>query len=258
MIRRSLAAASLLVLVTACSSGDTSSAAPSSASGVTDGDITVFAAASLTNAFDDAKAKLAVSNPGLTIAYSFAGSNALATQIQQGAPADVFASADAKNMQQLVDAGLVETPKVFARNRLEIAVAPGNPKGITGLDDLGRRGVDIVLGAEGVPAGDYARQVLTSKGIKVDPRSLETDVKSALAKVTSGEADATIVYVTDVIAAGATVQGVELPEADQPAIAYPIAVVRATKQHAGADAFVESAVSGVVHSSLEAAGFAAP
>ena len=137
-------------------------------------------------------------------------------------------------------------------------VAPGNPKGITGLADLAKPGVTVVLEAPGVPAGDYTRQVLTSKGITVSPKSLETDVKSALAKVTSGEADATVVYVTDVAAAKSTVTGVTIPDADQPSITYPIAVVKASSNQAAAAAFVQSAVSGEVQKDLIAAGFLAP
>lgn len=219
------------------------------------GKLNVFAAASLTGAFNDAKTKLVAADPGLNITYNFAGSNALVAQIQQGAPADVFASADQKNMQTLVTAGLVETPVTFAKNKLQIAVAAGNPKGIFDLADLAHPGVSVVLEAPGVPAGDYTRQVLAKKGITVTPKSLELDVKSALAKVTSGEADATVVYVTDVTAAGPKVQGVTIPDADQPDISYPIAVVKASKNHRAAQAFVDSAVSGDVDKSLEAAGF---
>jgi molybdate transport system substrate-binding protein len=196
--------------------------------------------------------------PGVTVTYNFAGSNTLVSQIIQGAPADVFASADTKNMQKLVTAGLVDTPVTFARNKLEIAVAPGNPHGVTGLADLTKPGISVVLEAAGVPAGDYTRQVLAAKHLSVTPKSLETDVKSALAKVTSGEADATVVYVTDVTAAGATAAGVPIADADQPAITYPIAVVKATKNAAAAQAFVNSAVSGDVQMALEAAGFVAP
>ena len=222
------------------------------------GSLDVYAAASLTGAFNSAKTTLTSANSGLSLTYNFAGSNALVTQIQQGAPADVFASADTKNMDKLVAAGLVETPVTFARNKLEIAVAPGNPKHITGLADLAKTGVTVVLEAVGVPAGDYTRTVLASQHITVSPKSLETDVKSALAKVTSGEADATVVYVTDVTAAGSTVTGVTIPDSLQPTIAYPIAVVKATKNHAAAQAFVNSAVSGDVQKALEAAGFLPP
>jgi molybdate transport system substrate-binding protein len=254
--------AALALLTAACGpdskSSSASSASSSGAAATMTGNLDVFAAASLTEAFNNAKTTLTAANPGVKLTYNFAGSNALATQIQQGAPADVFASADQKNMQTLVTAGLVGTPVTFATNKLQIAVAPGNPKNITGLADLARSDVAVVLEAQGVPAGDYTRQVLAAKGTTVTPKSLETDVKSALAKVTSGEADATVVYVTDVKAAGSKVQGVTIPDADQPDISYPIAVVKATKNPSAAQAFVDSAVSGVVQQSVEAAGFSAP
>ena len=222
------------------------------------GSLTVFAAASLTAAFTNAKAALTAANPGLTLTYNFAGSNTLVSQIRQGAPADVFASADTKNMQSLVDAGLVDAPVTFAKNKLEIAVARGNPKHITSLADLASPGVAVVLGASGVPAGDYASSVLAAKHIAVTPKSVETDVKAALAKVTNGEADAAIVYATDVAAAAGKAQGVSIPDADQPDISYPIAVVKATKNRAAAQAFVTAAVSGEVQKALGAAGFFPP
>jgi molybdate transport system substrate-binding protein len=254
--------AGLTLVVSACSSGSSTKSASAAASTTTaasmTGSLNVYAAASLTGAFNTAKTALTAANPGLNLTYNFAGSNALVSQIQQGAPADVFASADTKNMQKLVTAGLVETPVIFARNKLEIAVAPGNPKNVTGLADLAKPGVTVVLEATGVPAGDYTRQVLASQHITVTPKSLETDVKSALAKVTSGEADATVVYVTDVAAAGAKVTGVPVADTLQPTITYPIAVVRATKNPAAAQAFVDSAVSGDVQKALEAAGFLPP
>jgi len=222
------------------------------------GSLNVLAAASLTAAFNRAKTALTTADPGLTLTYDFAGSNTLVSQITQGAPADVFASADANNMQRLLDAGLVDPPVTFARNKLEIAVAPGNPKHVTGLADLARPGVSVVLEAPGVPAGDYTRLALTAEHLTVTPRSLEADVRSALAKIASGEADATVVYVTDVAAAGATVTGVTVPDADQAGITYPIAVVKATRNRAAAQAFVDSAVSGDVQRALEAAGFLPP
>ena len=261
------AIAGLALALSACSSdgstttavGTTSTtAAPTSAASPITGSLHVLAAASLTGAFEAAKATLTAANSGLDLTYSFAGSNALVTQITQGAPADVFASADIKNMQKLVDAGLVDPPVTFARNKLQIAVAAGNPKNVTGLADLARPDLSVVLAAEGVPAGDYARQVLAAENVTVTPKSLELDVKSALAKVTSGEADATVVYVTDVSAGGPKVAGVAVPDAEQPVITYPIAVVKTTKNRAAAQAFVESAVSGDVQQALEAAGFLAP
>ena len=252
------AVAALAMLTAACGSGSKTSSSTTTTRAAITGNLNVFGAASLTGAFNDAKTKLVAANPGLNLTYNFAGSNALVAQIQQGAPADVFASADQKNMQTLVTAGLVEAPVPFARNKLQIAVAAGNPKGITGLADLPKPGVTVVLEAPGVPAGDYTRQVLAKKGITVTPKSLEADVKSALAKVTTGEADATVVYVTDVTAGGPKVQSVSIPDADQPDISYPIAVVKATKNHTAAQEFVNSALSGDVQKSLEAAGFSAP
>jgi len=264
-------AAAMPVALLACSSSSTSSssqpaaaAPPRSAGAATTttslitGSLTVFAAASLTSAFNDAKASLSVASSGLSLTYSFAGSNALVTQIRQGAPADVFASADQKNMTTLVSAGLVDSPVVFAKNKLEIAVAPGNPKHITGLADLARPGVSVVLEAPGVPAGDYTRRVETQLGITITPKSVDPDVKTAITRVTSGEVDATVVYVTDVHAAGSKVTGVDVPSAQQPAIEYPIAVVKASKNRAAAQAFVQSAVSGEVQHSLQAQGFIAP
>jgi molybdate transport system substrate-binding protein len=262
-----LAAGSALVLSACASTKSATSAtttAPPATAGPTTtaapvtGTLSVFAASSLTGAFNTAKTTLTAASPSLSLTYNFAGSNALVAQIMQGAPADVFASADTKNMQTLVDAGLVGPPVTFVKNKLEIAVAPGNPKGITGMADLAKPGLSVVLEAVGVPAGDYTRQVLTGQNITVTPKSLETDVKSALAKVTSGEADATVVYVTDVTAAGSTVAGVVVPDSLQPAITYPIAVVKASKNPAGAQAFVNSAVSGDVQKALEAAGFLPP
>ena len=243
---------------TNASATTTTTAPTTTAAAPITGTLNVFAAASLTGAFNSAKTTLTAANPGLTLSYNFAGSSTLVAQITQGAPADVFASADTKNMQKLVTAGLVETPVTFASNKLEIAVAPGNPKKITGPADLAKAGVTVVLEAPGVPAGDYARSVLASQHITVTPKSLETDVKSALAKVTSGEADATVVYVTDVSAAGSAVTGVTIPDSLQPQITYPIAVVKATKNHATAEAFVASAVSGDIQKALRAAGFLPP
>ena len=260
-----VAGVSAVALAACGSSGSTNAASTTSTtaaatptSAPVGGRVTVFAAASLTGAFDAARTTLIGADPGLSLSYNFAGSNALVAQILQGAPADVFASADTKNMGRLVRAGLVETPVTFARNRLEIAVAAGNPKHITGLADLAKPDVTVVLEAQGVPAGDYTRSVLAAQHITLNPRSLETDVKSALAKVTSGEADATVVYVTDVAAAGPAVAGVAIPDSLQPDITYPIAVVKASRNRAAAEAFVASAVSGDVQKALEAAGFSSP
>lgn len=191
--------------------------------------------------------------------FAFAGSQQLVAQLTQGVPADVVATADEPSMQRLVDAGLVGTPATFARTTLVIAVAAGNPLGITGLPDLGRPGLDVVLADPSVPAGRYARHVLDAAGVRVSPRSLELDVKATLAKVTSGTADAALVYATDVRSSGGKATAVTFPEAADPAaaVSYRIAVVSATGQRRAAEAFVASAVGGPVHDALLEAGFTA-
>jgi len=258
-------ATGLLVFAAACGSSKPTSSASStttSATGTTGkltGPLNVYAAASLTEAFNDVKTQLATTDPALSLTYNFGGTQALVTQIQQGAPADVFAAADVKNMQTLVDAGLVETPRTFAKNLLEIAVAPGNPKHITGLADLEKPGVTLVLADPSVPAGKYARQAFTNAGLPAPkPVSNELDVKSTLAKLTLGEADAVIVYVSDVKSAGDKVTGIEIP-ADQNVLAtYPIAAVKASKNLAGAEAFVDEIAGGSGQQVLKARGFLPP
>jgi molybdate transport system substrate-binding protein len=243
-----------------CGGSTTGSASPSpsgSASKLT-GPLTVLAAASLTEAFTDARKTLEAKDPGLAITDSFAGSQQLVSQLQSGAPADVVATADQASMSTLASAGLVDTPTVFAHNKLEIVVAPGNPKGVRGLADLARPDLVVVLEDPSVPAGKFARQALQRAGITVNPRSLELDVKSELQKVVMGEADAGIVYVTDVTAAGSKVTGVPIPD-DQNVIAtYPIAVVKATTHPAAARAFVDEIVSGDGQKALRARGFLGP
>jgi molybdate transport system substrate-binding protein len=244
-------------ILAGCSGADQTGGAKTNGIG---GSLAVFAASSLKQPFDAIDADLAASNTNSRITFSFAGSNALVTQILEGAPADVVALADQANMNRLVDAGLVEPPVTFARNTLEIAVAPKNPKRITGLRDLERSDVSLVMAADGVPVGEYGRQVLSNMHETVKPKSLETDVKSTLVKVIAGEVDAAIVYATDVAAAGTAVTGVEIPAQQQAGvdISYPMAIVKASKNHVAAQTFVQSAVSGEVHKQLAAAGFQDP
>jgi molybdate transport system substrate-binding protein len=262
MIRaaRALGGIAVMAIAAGCgSSGSTSSSSsPSSTPNPLNGPLTVFAAASLTEAFNDTKTSLQKEYPSLSITYSFAGSQSLVSQIENSAPADVIATADTKTMGTLTTAGLVEASKVFAHNKLEIVVAPGNPKGVKGLADLARTDLTVVLEDPSVPAGNFARQALTKAGITANPKSLELDVKSELQKVASGEADAGIVYVTDVTAAGTTVAGVPIPD-DQNVIAtYPIAVVKASTHLKAARAFVDEIVSGDGHKALLARGFLGP
>jgi molybdate transport system substrate-binding protein len=194
----------------------------------------------------------------LDITYNFGGSGLLVTQIQQGAPDDVIATADTASMQKLVDAGLVETPATFAKNKLEILVAPGNPKNIKGLNDLARDDITFVTEDDSVPAGKYAAQALLTADVTVSPVSKETDVKSAVAKVTSGEADATIVYITDVTAAGSKGTGVTIPDNQNVVATYPIAVLKGAKNHDAAQAFVDAIVNGSGQDALHNRGFLPP
>jgi len=245
------------VVLGACSSDDTAATTATSSSAAS-GPVTVFAAASLTEALTDEQTALKSEQPDLHITYNFGGSGALVAQIQQGAPADVIATADAASMQKLVDAGVVETPQTFAKNKLQILVAPGNPKNIQGLSDLARGDVTFVTEDDTVPAGKYAAQALQSAGVTPNPVSKEADVKSAVAKVTSGEADATIVYLTDVTAAGSKGRGVAIPDNHNVVATYPIAVLRSAKDKEAARAFVDAMVSGSGQDALANRGFLPP
>lgn len=214
--------------------------------------VTVFAAASLTDAFK----AMSQSFHGASVSFNFAGSPTLVTQIEQGAQADVFASADTTNMQKLTADGFTSAPSnVFAHNELEIAVAPGNPKGIQSLADLGRSGVIYISAGPAVPAGKYALQALAKAGVKVTPRSLETDVKSVISKIELGEADAGIVYTTDVQAAGAKVSGVRIADADNVVATYPIVEVKGSKNPDGAAAFIAYVLSTDGQATLARYGF---
>lgn len=252
-----LIVAAVLLALAGCGSSSKSSSSPSGSK--LSGDLNVFAAASLTNAFTDEQNALKTSTPDLSLTYNFAGTQQLVQQIQSGAPADVIASADEKNMQTLVDAGLVEAPKVFAKNQLEIAVAPGNPKHIQSLADLEQSGLVLVLADPSVPAGKYALQAFDNAGLPAPkPKSLELDVKATLAKLTSGEADAVVVYVTDVKAAGDKVQGVEIPAHQNVIATYPIAALKDSKHLAAAVAFVNEIASGGGQQVLATRGFLPP
>jgi molybdate transport system substrate-binding protein len=184
---------------------------PASAQQKPSGELTVFAAASLTESFDAMAKQFQKKYPDVDVRFNYDASSNLATQINQGAPADVFASADADNLQKTIDAGTVTPPPVvFAKNRLEIAVEKGNPKKIKGLADLQKSGLLVVLCADQVPCGKYAAESLAKAGVTVSPASKEENAKATLSKVSIGEADASIVYVTDVKAAKGTTNGVKI------------------------------------------------
>lgn len=221
--------------------------------------VTVFAAASLTEAFTQIGKDFEAANPGATVKFSFLGSSTLATQINQGAPADVFASAAPANMKTVIDAGGTagDTATVFVRNQLVIAVPKGNPKGIKALADLAKPGTKVALCAEQVPCGAAAKTALAAGSVTVTPVTLETDVKAALSKVSLGEVDAALVYRTDANTS-TTVEGVEFPESAKAINDYPIVVLKGAPNRPGALAFKAWVLSDKGRAQLTKVGFQKP
>ena len=243
-----------VLLVAACGSP---SASGSTSPSVIGGTLSVFAAASLTDAFNAEGKAFEQAHGGVTVKFNYAGTPTLVTQIEQGAPADVFASADTTNMQKLEGDGFTKgSSQTFAHNRLEIVVGPGNPKNIQSLADLAKPGVIYITEGATVPAGKYSLQALQKAGVKVTPKSEETDVKSVISKIELGEADAGIVYTTDVKAAGSKVAGVQIPDRDNVVATYPIAEVKGLQNPAAASAFIDFVVSAAGQSILASYGFA--
>jgi molybdate transport system substrate-binding protein len=226
--------------------------------GTLDGTVTVLAAASLTETFDALAASFESEYPGVDIVLSYGGSSALATQITEGAPADVFAAANESTMQAVVGAGDAQHPTIFTTNILEIAVPAGNAAGVTGLADLAKDDLAIALCDPAVPCGSAAQTLLDSAGIAAKPDTLEQDVKAVLTKIELGEADAGLVYVTDVVAAGDAVEGIEVPEAAEAVNRYPIVVLNDAPNAPAAHAWVEYVLSAEGWQALAAAGFVAP
>ncbi|MGE2723498.1 molybdate ABC transporter substrate-binding protein [Mycolicibacterium pulveris] len=247
MQRVAFAAVLLLALLTGCGSGaerDT---------------VVVFAAASLRAPFTELGARFESANPGASVEFSFAGSSDLATQLTQGAQADVFASADATNMDKVGRAGLLAgEPVTFASNTLTIAVAPGNPKSINGFRDLARPGATVVVCAPQVPCGAATRRVEEAAGVDLEPVSEESSVTDVLNKVTSGQADAGLVYVTDARDAGGKVTAVAFPEANDAINTYPIATLEQSQNPELATKFVGFVTAEPGRRVLGAAGFGVP
>lgn len=245
----------LAMVVVACGGA----AAPATTTSGLSGSMTVFAASSLTDALTKASDQLEERYAGTSYVLNFGSSSTLATQIASGAPADLFASADELNMQKVVDAKLNDgAPSIFAGNRLAIAVAPGNPKNVASLADLARPGLVVILAAPTVPAGRYAMDSLAKAGVKLRPASQELDARSVLNKIALGEADAGIVYLTDVLSAGTRVSGVDIPEQQQVVARYPVVVISGTKNSALARAFVDYLVSDEGQRLLAGFGFSRP
>jgi len=237
----------------------TTAAATTTTTPAVSGNITVFAAASLTDSFNAVGDAFTAANPDAKATFSYDASSALVQQITQGAPADVFASADTANMDKLTAASLNGTePVVFATNLLQIIVAPGNPKGITGVADLATPDLKVVLCAPEVPCGKYAKQILDTAAVAVTPVSLEQNVKGVVTKVTAGEADAGIVYVTDVTPAGTKAAGVDIP-ADLNVVAkYPIASVKTSTNQEVDQAFIDFLLGDDGQAIMAKYGFGAP
>ena len=252
----SVLTASLLVL--GCGGTAAGSAHPSTSPSARalSGALTVFAAASLSQAFSAAQGSLQRDHPGLNLRFSFAGSQQLVTQLTQGAPADVVATADEASMSRLVAAGLVGKPSIFARNSLEIVVPPGNPKHVSRLADLASPGLAVVLADPSVPAGKAAQQALARAGVTAVPKAYELDVESVLRTVVAGDADAAIVYTTDARSSGVT--GVPIPTSENVVTSYPIAVLTGTGNRSAAVAFMDEVLTGAVHAELTARGFLPP
>ncbi|MGY1711716.1 molybdate ABC transporter substrate-binding protein [Geodermatophilus sp. SYSU D00758] len=266
-IRGTLTGAALLALA-GCGGGSADGAGTAASGAPADeqlgGTLTVFAAASLTDVFTELGEQLEQENPGLSVQFSFVGSSALATQITQGAPADVFASANPPQMAVVTDAGLAAgDPEVFTTNVLEIAVPAGNPAGVTGLADFAREDLALALCAPEVPCGAASEQVLAAAGVTAAPDTLEEDVRAALTKLELGEVDAALVYASDVAAAGdaaegGAVEGIAFPEAEDAVNDYPVAVLADAPNPDAAAAFVELVTSDTGQRALADAGFRAP
>lgn len=238
-----------LLLAAACAATSTSA----------QDELLVSAAASLTEAFHDIELAFEAAHPGVEVILNLASSSALREQILEGAPAEVYASANLANMEQVESAGeLLGEPQTFARNRLQIAVPAGNPAGITGLADFANEKLLIGLCAEGAPCGDFARQALANAGVTPALDTNEPDVRALLTKIEAGELDAGITYVTEVAAAGGAVQGLDIPEQYNLVAEYPIAVLAGARNSQMAAAFVEFVLSADGQAILSDHGFGAP
>jgi len=257
-----LAAAALMaiagVLLAACSAPTAAPSATKTTDPLT-GTVTVLAAASLTEVYGDLAARFEKLHPNVTITENFGGSSALAAQIVQGAPADLFATANEATMKTVTDAGLADgAPVVYATNILTLVVPPSNPAGVKTVADLARPGVKVALCDKTVPCGSAAISLLTAEKLTVTPVTLETDVKAVLTKVELDEVDAGLVYVTDARTAGAKVTQIPIPDAANVINRYPIVVLAGSTNKKAARAFEQFILSATGTAALKNAGFGAP
>ena len=253
--RRAVAAVAIVAAVAGC--GGSSSGGAGSSNDI-DGTITVFAASSLTEAFTTLGRQFEDAHPGVKVMFSFGPSSGLAEQINQGAPADVFASASTTNMDQVVSDGDASDPTSFVKNVMEIAVPPSNPGHVASVQDLAKSNVKVAVCQAQVPCGATAQQVFTNAGITVTPVTEEIDVKSVLSKVQLDVVDAGVVYVTDVRAAGNKVKGITIPASVNASTTYPIAPLTESDNAMTAKAFVDYVLSSEGSAVLTDAGFEKP
>lgn len=254
--RRATGGLALLAVLVACSSGGKPATAPAARSDP-EGTVRVFAASSLTDGFRAMAEPFEDAHRDLHVTFSFAASSAIVQQVAAGAPADVVATADEVTMRALTDHGDAISPRAMARNRLTILVGKGNPLRITGLADLARPDVVVVLCAPEVPCGRLTRAALDAAGVEVEPASREENVRAVAAKVVLGEADAGIVYTTDVQALGEDAESVEIDVAARPGLeaVYSIAVTREAENPSGAQAWVDFVLSDEGQGVLARMGF---
>ncbi|MFG3016559.1 molybdate ABC transporter substrate-binding protein [Streptomyces cinerochromogenes] len=262
MLKPAGAGAAALMVLSACSSSSDakgSGSSDASASPKLSGTVTVFAAASLKESFTTLGKEFENEHPGTRVSFNFGGSDTLAASITGGAPADVFAAASPKTMKIVTDQGdATGTPATFVRNQLEIATLPGNPDKVASLKDLTGSGLKVVLCDKSVPCGAAAQKALDAAGLKLTPVSYEQDVKAALNKVRLNEADAAVVYRTDVKAAGDKVEGVEFPESADAVNDYPITLLKDAPNAETAKAFIALVRSAQGRKVLSGAGFLKP
>jgi molybdate transport system substrate-binding protein len=256
-VRRFTVIAAVLAAVAAagCSSSGSGSSSSATPAG---GTITVFAAASLMQTFTQIGKQFEAAHKGDTVKFSFGPSSGLSTQITSGAPADVFASAAPANMDTVVKAGDASTPQTFAKNTMEVAVPPNNPGNVTSVNDLAKKSVKVALCQPQVPCGVVAAEVFKNAGITVKPVTLETDVDSVVTQVETGNVDAGMVYVTNVMSEGTKLKGITIPASENASTLYPIAVIKSSKHKSIAQEFVDYVLSPAGQKVLSAAGFQKP
>lgn len=244
-MRKLLAVAAGVALLAGCAAPQTTT-------------VTVLAAASLTDALDEAAAAFEAARPGIEISVGYGGSSALAEQIVSGAPADVFFAADEHTMQTVVEAGLASDAEVLLANTLQLVVPVGNPGHVRGLADLADPSLVVALCDPSVPCGAAAVSLLKLAGVAASIDTFEDDVRAVLTKVALGEVDAALVYRTDVLAAGETIEGIEVPEAEQVVNRYPAAVLSASPNPGAAQEFIAYLRSADGREVFERAGFVTP